>query len=84
MKLLSLFCAIVILVMSCTLKPGNTDMHAVGEFLTGQVVKNKTPFVQFLIFNKDSDIHDFRAGYADLKAQKEIANYSTFRPYLPK
>jgi D-alanyl-D-alanine carboxypeptidase len=42
-------------------------MHEIDHFLMKQVEKNKTPSVQYVIFDQEKVIHQFHAGFADIK-----------------
>ena len=42
-------------------------MKKVDKFLTNLLEKNKTPSVQYLVFNQDGLIHKFQKGWADIK-----------------
>jgi len=42
-------------------------MKEIDNILIKQVERNKTPSVQYIIFNTDSIIHRFQFGLADIK-----------------
>ncbi len=56
-------------------------MNKVNNILKKQIEDNKTPSVQYIIFNKNSIIHQFRAGFADIKNQKKITENTTYNVY---
>ena len=56
-------------------------MNRVDDFLTNQVNENKTPSVQYIIFNEDTVIHKFQSGLADIKNQKTINWRTTFNAF---
>lgn len=56
-------------------------MNTADDILRRQVRDNKTPSVQYLFFDKDSIIHSFRDGFADIKNQlltTEQTSYNAF------
>ena len=56
-------------------------MNETDYILTKQVVENKTPSVQYIIFDKDSIIHQFQVGLADVKNQKTVNWSTTFNAF---
>ena len=57
------------------------EMNEIDNILIRQIEKNKTPSVQYLIFNKDSIIHKFQAGFADIKNKKQTTENTTYNAY---
>ena len=53
-------------------------MNEVDNILIKQVEENKTPSVQYAIFNKDSIIHSFQIGFSDIKNQQKTAKSTTY------
>ena len=53
----------------------------IDNILTKQVEGNKTPSVQYAIFNADTIIHQFRLGYADIKNNREAKENTTYNAY---
>jgi CubicO group peptidase (beta-lactamase class C family) len=53
-------------------------MHKIDYILTKQVAEHKTPSVQYIISNKDTIIHKFQVGLADVKNQKPVHWNTTF------
>lgn len=53
-------------------------MNTVDQILNEQINRNKTPGIQYYFFDKDSVIHSFNGGFADIKNQKKITNKTTF------
>ena len=56
-------------------------MNEADDILTKQVAENKTPAVQYVIFSKDTVIHKFQAGLADVKNQKAVNWNTTFHAF---
>ena len=56
-------------------------MNKIDTILTKQIDKNKTPSVQYLIFNKDTIIHKFNGGFADIKNNKKTTETTTYNAY---
>ena len=56
-------------------------MHEIDSILTNLIEKNKTPSVQYFLFNKDSIIHKFIKGYADIKNKQLVDEYTTYRAF---
>jgi len=57
------------------------DMKEVDRILIELVDKNKTPSVQYLIFTKDSVIHRFQKGFADINNKKDINQNTTYNAF---
>ena len=57
------------------------DISEIDNILTTQVEKNKTPSVQYIIFDKENVIHRFQSGLADIKNQKPNQESTTFNAY---
>jgi len=51
------------------------------RMLNEQVDKNKTPSLQYLIFTKDSVIHQFQRGLADINNKEDINQYTTYNAF---
>jgi len=51
------------------------------KILTIQLEKNKTPSVQYIVFNKDEVIYRFQDGFADIKAQTKADRRTTFNAF---
>ena len=56
-------------------------MKEVDKLLIEQVDKNKTPSVQYLIFTKDSVIHRFQNGFANINNKKYINQNTTYNAF---
>jgi CubicO group peptidase (beta-lactamase class C family) len=56
-------------------------MKEVDHILQNLLIKNKTPSVQYIIFDKDHVIQKFQAGYADIKNKKKVGVNSTFNGF---
>lgn len=56
-------------------------MKEVDNTLVKQVEENKTPSVQYVIFNKDSVIHRFHFGFSDIKGKKQTDENTTYNVY---
>lgn len=53
----------------------------IDRILTKQVEDDKTPSVQYAIFNSDTIIHLFRLGYADIKNNRYVNENTTYNAY---
>jgi len=53
-------------------------MHEIDLILTKLIEKNKTPSVQYFLFNKDNIIHKFVGGFTDIKNQIKVDEYTTY------
>lgn len=56
-------------------------MVEVDDFLNAQIKDQKTPSVQYLIFDKDSIIYKYRKGLADIKNSRETADKTTYKAF---
>ncbi len=56
-------------------------MNDIDNILQQQIEKNKTPSVQYVIFNKDSVIHRFDAGFTDIKNKVKTTENTTYNAY---
>jgi len=56
-------------------------MKAVENFLSDQVVKNKTPGLQYYYFNKDDILYSYAGGLADIEKQIKVTEATTFNAY---
>ncbi len=62
-------------------KEKTEKMKYVDNILQEQIESNKTPSVQYVIFDKDSIIHRFKGAYADIKNKVEISEDTTYNAY---
>ncbi|HEY9342427.1 MAG TPA: serine hydrolase domain-containing protein [Hanamia sp.] len=53
----------------------------IDSILIKQVRDNKTPSVQYVIFNQDRIIHQFQSGFADIQNQTKTAGNITYHAY---
>lgn len=56
-------------------------MKEIDNILIKQIDDNNTPSVQYVIFNKDSVIHRFQYGFADIKKQEKTTENTTYNAY---
>ena len=56
-------------------------MNEIDNILIKQVEENKTPSVQYIIFNKDSVIHRFQFGFSDIKNKLKTGENTTYNAY---
>jgi D-alanyl-D-alanine carboxypeptidase len=56
-------------------------MTEIDNILIKQVKDNKTPSVQYVIFNKDSVIHRFKFGFSDIKNKQKTKENTTYNAY---
>jgi D-alanyl-D-alanine carboxypeptidase len=55
--------------------------NEIEKILLKQVEDTKTPSVQYVIFNQDSVIHQFRLGFADIKNKLTVKENTTCNAY---
>jgi CubicO group peptidase (beta-lactamase class C family) len=53
-------------------------MKEIDIILGSETANNKTPSVQYVIFNKDGIIHSCRSGFADIENKKTINEYTAY------
>ena len=56
-------------------------MNEVDNILIKQIEENKTPSVQYVIFNKDSVIHKFQFGFSDIQNKQKTKESTTYNAY---
>lgn len=56
-------------------------MKEIDIFLTKQVKNEKTPSVQYLLFNKDSLIHSFQHGFANIRDEIPVNDNTTYHAF---
>ncbi len=56
-------------------------MTNVDSVLTEQIEENKTPSVQYLFFDKDQIIHQFRDGFADIKGGIKTSEKTAYHAF---
>jgi D-alanyl-D-alanine carboxypeptidase len=56
-------------------------MTNVDKVLIEQIEKNKTPSLQYLFFDKDRIIHQFRDGFADIKNRMTTTEDTTYHAF---
>jgi len=56
-------------------------MNEIDNILIKQIEKNNTPSVQYVIFNKDSIIHRFQNGFANIKKREKTTEKTTYNSY---
>jgi CubicO group peptidase (beta-lactamase class C family) len=56
-------------------------MHAIDKILINEIRKNKTPSVQYTLFNVERIIHEFSDGFADIKNKKRVNDYTTYNVF---
>ncbi len=67
-----------IFIYSCSSQPMQSSMKEIDAILNNEVKKNKTPSVQYILFNKDSIIHNLSTGYADIINQRNVDENTTY------
>lgn len=66
---------------SCNSLTTKMTMNEVDNILIKQIEDNKTPSVQYIIFNKDSVIHKFQFGFSDIKNKRKSDESTTYNAY---
>lgn len=56
-------------------------MNEIDKILIKQVEDDKTPSVQYFIFNKDTIIHKFQLGYSDIKIKLNTQENTTYNAF---
>jgi D-alanyl-D-alanine carboxypeptidase len=56
-------------------------MNTVDQILSEQIKKNKTPGIQYCFFDKNTVIHSYNGGFADIKNQQKISVETTFNAW---
>ncbi len=56
-------------------------MNEIDHILTKQVEGNKTPSVQYILFDADTIIHQFQLGLADIKKRVPVNSHTTFNAF---
>jgi len=56
-------------------------MTSVDSVLIEQIEENKTPSVQYLFFDKDKIIHEFRDGFANIKGGIKTSEKTTYHAF---
>ncbi|MGB5436967.1 MAG: serine hydrolase domain-containing protein [Maribacter sp.] len=56
-------------------------MNEIDKTLTKLIEKNKTPSVQYVIFDTNDIIHKFQGGFADIKNKKETTKKTTYNAF---
>lgn len=79
-KIIVIFINLTVLI-SCKPHTTKTLMKEFDTILARQVEKNNTPSVQYTIFDKDSIIHRFYFGVADIKNQTKTNENTTYNGY---
>jgi D-alanyl-D-alanine carboxypeptidase len=72
---------LVLAILCLRLAITKMNPSGIDNFLINQIENNKTPSVQYIIFNKDKVIHRFQDGLADIKGQKKTDEITTFNAY---
>lgn len=79
MKTTGIISLIVTFLSSCNSQ--TIKINEIDIVLNKQIKGNKTPSVQYVIFNKDSVIHKFQEGLADIKKQTRTSKNTTYNAY---
>ncbi len=56
-------------------------MNTIDNILKKQIEGSKTPSIQYIVFNKDSILYQFRGGFADISNRKEVTENTTYNAY---
>lgn len=57
------------------------NTNQINQILTRQVEENKTPSVQYVVFNPDAVLHQFRLGFSDIKNKLNVNENTTYHVY---
>ncbi len=72
---------ICMILTACSTSTNPKDMKRIDDTLDKLVQKNKTPSVQYLLFDQDKIIHQYLDGYADVVKQKKADNKTTYNAF---
>ena len=83
MKVLIPFVLLNILLVSgsCNKEEIGEQVNIADSILNNQIEKNKTPGLQYCFFDKDSIIHSYCGGMANVQSKKEVIASTTFNTY---
>jgi len=56
-------------------------MTQIDDTLNQLVQKGKTPSVQYLLFDQDKILHEYKAGFADVANQKKANEKTTYNAF---
>lgn len=59
-------------------QPLNNNMKEIDKILGAEIAGNKTPSVQYIIFNRNEVIYNFSSGLADIESGKRIDESTTY------
>jgi len=81
-KTLQLLASGIFLILSaCTTQTTPNAMDKIDDTLNRLVQKDKTPSVQYLLFDQDKIIHQYLDGSADVVKQKKADNKTTYNGF---
>lgn len=72
---------ICVILSACTSPTNTKTMKQIDDTLNRMVQKDKTPSVQYLLFDQDKIIHQYRDGSADVVKQKKVDNKTTYNAF---
>ena len=56
-------------------------MDLTEKMLLAEINENRSPSIQYALFNKDSIIKRYALGLADINAKKEVGKNTTYNAY---
>jgi len=68
-----------LIINSCNAQP--MPISEIDKILTKQIEDDKTPSIQYIIFNKDTIIHKFQLVHADIKNNLKAQQNTTFHAF---
>jgi D-alanyl-D-alanine carboxypeptidase len=66
---------------SCTRQNGNMNFDPVENLLSEEVKNNRTPSVQYVLFNKDTILKRLCFGFSDIKNKKVVDETTSYKLY---
>lgn len=81
MKNIFILLIIGLLLSSCNEHKTNIEMNEIERILFKQVAENKTPSIQYIVFNKDHILKSYHYGLADIKNNKEVSDSTTYNAF---
>jgi len=73
--------SICVLLSACTSQTNPMTMKRIDDTLDKLVRKDKTPSVQYLLFDQNRLLHQYRVGFADVANQKNTDEKTTYNAF---
>ena len=70
-----------VLLSACTTQIKPKNMKSIDDTLNKLVQEGKTPSVQYLLFDQDKILHQFKSGYADLAGEEKTDDKTMYHAF---